>query len=164
MCPCVISLNVHVASVAMAGWCWQLKSVYTCSGTGANLLAFQDELSFKACFTVSLPSCPSITCWCHAGIVNTSNACSCPLGTNCALSLPALCMHVLCFSMLPTCTVCIASFVSVQMWFYGVQVSVDIKTCLVFQCGPAAMTQLVTSTLEGMHVSMTHLFQESFTS
>lgn len=43
-----------------------------------------------------------------------------------------------------------------------VQVCPDVKTCLVFQCGPAAMMQLVSATLESMQMPMAHVFQEAF--
>lgn len=42
------------------------------------------------------------------------------------------------------------------------QVCPDAKSCLVFQCGPTAMMQLVSATLESMHVPVAHVFQEAF--
>lgn len=54
-------------------------------------------------------------------------------------------------------------------WFQGritadmvAQVCPDITSCLVFQCGPAPMTQLVSATLESLQTPMTHVFQEAF--
>lgn len=43
-----------------------------------------------------------------------------------------------------------------------VQVCPDVKSCLVFQCGPTPMMQLVSTTLESMQMPMAHVFQEAF--